>query len=177
MCFFCLYSLSYSATDLFFGSQISDNGAFRYFRPAVLLLWCLDCLETQLIPSSICTWALCQVSVQLVQYSMCYCLASATAIQFDAVLFVFRYDRLLASTDRSALYFAPLVLDSECLVGIDTSYKLAPLLYHPLRWRSCSGFRLFCTRLFRSSRFSRRFFLIFLITAQLLSSVNVGQTL
>ena len=35
----------------------------RYFRPANLLLWCLDCFEIQLIPSSNTQQQLCQVSV------------------------------------------------------------------------------------------------------------------
>ena len=51
--------------------KIFDNGAFRYFRPAELFLWRFKAVQIQLISSSYTQQQLCQVSVQLVQYSMC----------------------------------------------------------------------------------------------------------
>ena len=80
-------------------------------------------------------------------------------------LLVFRYlDRSLRSYVSIGLVVlqcrAPLVLDSKCLVGINTLYKIAPPVYHRTRWPSCWGF---CLLLHGSFRFSRRFLQIFLV--------------
>ena len=47
----------------------------------------------------------------------------------------------IASVPIDPLVFqcsAPLVLDSKCLVGINTLYKIAPPVYHPTSMASCS---------------------------------------
>ena len=149
---------SYSRTV---GSKIPTMVLFRYFGENLLVVLqsCSNSANLFFIYST--TTVLSFSASVLVLDELIDFNCSSVAMQWSSC----SGNRSLRPIDTSCSFNVVMLRTSRtrlrlALVGIDTSYKIAPPVYHRSRWPSCSGFRLL-PRLFRSSRFSRRFLQIF----------------